>query len=535
MKKLLYTLVVIVLAIGCTKDKGSYNYSNAAIFTITNLDSIVFLREGSASSFAPTVKDHEGNLITASDTAKYSFEWDLYDSRKQDAPAIIADSMNLFLRGKTQVFKSKSKAQYSDSTYTMAWGHFIIMFRITDKKTGYFLDKAINVTYGNDIFEGWLVLGELAKGSSRLGMASLRDIGDTTIKDVISFSKSQFPMSGSPRFVSYTNYSTLDLQPSSSDESISLGTNTMAAPVNPDSFSYSSAVNFASLIRTTPRPSSFNGSYLYNTNLGNEIFFADSSLYAVHFLTSLGTPRFVGPIVDESGSVIKTSSFVGFPFYYGSYSSYTLNYILYDARQHRFLRVPSTATKTALKIDDGSLFKYQDLDKVLEYMQFTTYNGGQVVAILKDKVGDRYICIFTTQGKQISYDKMNATDIDKVTCYAFDPTYGYLFYGSGSKLYEYDLKRKLSIPMVDFGKNKISMLSYQSFCNVTINPYGGKYINSTYESLAKKLIVGSYDESNLDEGGAINLYDVIPVNGPITLYKKYAGFAKPISVTYRER
>jgi hypothetical protein len=163
-------------------------------------------------------------------------------------------------------------------------------------------------------------------------------------------------------------------------------------------------------------------------------------------------------------------------------------------------------------------------------MEYSPFNGGDVFAILKGGDGKIFLARFNlTTAIQTYYGEITGAEIGNADKFAVNPTYGYLFYSAGSKVYEYDMSLKSSKLMLDKGAEKISLLKYQKFVKGgSTRPY--------YESRKNQLMVCSYDPAlPAERNGKMELYTVPSLNGDLTLGESYSGFGKIVSVSYRER
>ncbi len=86
--------------------------------------------------------------------------------------------------------------------------------------------------------------------------------------------------------------------------------------------------------------------------------------------------------------------------------------------------------------------------------------------------------------------------------------------------------------MADYGSRKISLLKFQ-YVNVGLVQYGT--FKQRYQDITKRLAVGSYDESNLNTSGTLDLYSIPPINGQIVKEESFSGMGKIVSITYRSR
>ncbi|MNH14163.1 hypothetical protein D3C79_737510 [compost metagenome] len=206
-------------------------------------------------------------------------------------------------------------------------------------------------------------------------------------------------------------------------------------------------------------------------------------------------------------------------------SGYPAGAILFDKEKQRFLRHVNGESSCAL-MPDQPLFDYNKTGMDLVYMDNTTYNGGEVFAILKNPLTFKYYLVRISPAdgyKQNYYQEMLATDINKAEQFAINPDFGYIFYSVGSKIYEYDMFQKTSKLMIDKGADEISLMKFQkTFVYGTVG-------------VSNKLVVCSYNPGSPVESGKMELYSVPNLNANLNLTASYAGFGKIVSVSFRER
>ena len=64
---------------------------------------------------------------------------------------------------------------------------------------------------------------------------------------------------------------------------------------------------------------------------------------------------------------------------------------------------------------------------------------------------------------QAHYSEITATDFDLAENIAIDPTYAYIFYNVGGKLYQYDIFTATTVEMLDKGSKVITKIEYRKF------------------------------------------------------------------------
>ncbi|MFV0554691.1 MAG: PKD-like family lipoprotein [Mangrovibacterium sp.] len=205
--------------------------------------------------------------------------------------------------------------------------------------------------------------------------------------------------------------------------------------------------------------------------------------------------------------------------------------IFYDETNKRFVRSAQTSGMTTVMPNPAEETRKFDYTTGMDLVYMTSNNFtnswyGSVFAILNEPATNKnYLAFFISwSGEQKYYGEIDAIDFDQATSYAVSPSYGYLFYAVGSKVYQYDFNNKKNIEMLDLAPRQVSLIKFENFYN---NKYG---------SNRNRLVVCSYDPSGEDgSNGTFELYRVPEVNGMIELEESYEGFGKIVSVAYRER
>jgi hypothetical protein len=240
---------------------------------------------------------------------------------------------------------------------------------------------------------------------------------------------------------------------------------------------------------------------------------------------------FVGPVnnleeITDNNSTGRSVRYEAAP-YFASAKNDVM--ILFNTEDKKFYRYPGSGTLTfPLEIP---AVQQGRLDLV--YMTYISYNGGEAVAILKDTASRKhYLLRFTTDGKTNYYAEMPAEGIGQATQFAVSPVTGYIFYESGSKLYEYDFDLKQSFKMLDLDGETISKIAFHKFQqpDANITPYAAMYLE-----MERDLIVCTYKNSDPSNTGKLSIYKVPDGNKPLELKQFFEGFGKIVSFTFRER
>lgn len=206
--------------------------------------------------------------------------------------------------------------------------------------------------------------------------------------------------------------------------------------------------------------------------------------------------------------------------------------VVFDDNQQAFFTISGLdhVRPTPVPLGNGSLFNFQ-VHKKLVSLLFTPYNGGEFYAVLQDNAATtRYLAIFNAKGQQRYFGELKGTDIAQASLFAVSGEFGYLFYSSGGKVYEFDPVNNTNPLVADLGAKNISYLRAPRF------PLSITFSNSAarIRELTRKLIIGTYEEANIGTSGVIGIYDVPAANKPLVLKDQYSGFGKVVSMCYKE-
>jgi hypothetical protein len=496
-----FMLAIGLIITSCNKDTGNYVYHSINQVTFSNIDTVKGYQVlfDDSLSIAPT-------LVLSQDKAgsgNYKYEWSFHLGSPAAPPerdSVISISKDL----KTRI--------------NLPPGQYSLQYRVTDNGTGVTFQVRTNVNVTTDVYEGYMLLNNVG-GQSRLDMISYNNGSGsfTQYIDVLKKMGSTVPMNGTPYQVYCTQYTLPNITPENYGIFIlnSAGCNR----VNQETFAYDPSMNIRNLF-IGDVPASFIPQHMFNEGAfglaypviylfegGNVYSYSVFNGYAFHYsplnvYTASGTPFNVAPYGVSTGS---TGAF-------------------YNSDKKNFVTAASY-NSTSLT-DAGANFKYPTgLDLV--YME-KDYNNN-TFAILKDPAtSKKYLLKFPIGGVQNYYQEIVGTDIANATNFALSPTFGYLFYSAGGKVYEYDPSLQTSILMVDKSPANITYLNFQHFFNRT-----NSTVNKNYSTWANYLSVASYGAA--DDSGTFELYSVPPVNGQIVKMNGWNGFGKIVSVSYRER
>jgi hypothetical protein len=485
--------VLFVLNYSCTDDEGNYNYNEINEIAVTGVEESYTAYSGEYFKISPNLNATKDD---GSDPDRYIYEW------------IALNPSKLLNESRTLLATTKDL----DGILKLPSGKYEVYYFVKDKVTGVtWQQKKFILNVVSSVYEGWLVVGNV-DGKARLDMISiLPGIPEPRIiTDVLDVAGSALKLSGSAVDVScFPNATT-----SSAYGIYVTATESGTARLDPDSFSWSQAQNFAYETVGGGFPTNFGIDFMETVGLGSENFaYSKGNIYYFNRTQNIkyGLPQ---NIMETS-----TKTFNAAPFIAGTSGGLNLP-VFFNNDTRGFVRFsyskgncstmpPVTASPTVLD--------WNNTNSDLIYMNSSAFNANENFAVLKNLLtGKFYLLRFSKTFVQSYYKEIiNAPEFDKATKFAVSPDSGYLFYAVGGKVYEYDNGTQSAKLMINKGSDEITYIAFNSLAR-TVDQ--------------KKLIVGSYGTT-----GTLELYTVPPVNGDLVLTNTYSGLCKIVDVAYRRR
>ncbi|MDR3006574.1 MAG: hypothetical protein LBV59_01500 [Sphingobacterium sp.] len=497
-----FTSFMLILS-ACKKDLGNYNYSTLNKVVITEMTPQYIGYTGKKLTISPKLNMSNGQAFQ---TEGYNFEWFSVDSNMLD--------------------NSKSKTVLGhdaklDIVLPLVPSRYALYYRVTDKETGYFSEFKASLQVTSEIADGWLVLNEI-NNTARLDMLAYNQSSKKYIPytDIIS-TMSNLKVVGRPLLVQYTD--TRDISNFQSIARIYIGTDQHTYSFNNQKYTWDI---FQDLKNEVMRPTGNDFHALKFSSTIGQTYLLDSD--GILNYENITTMTMWGPTLNRlnTGGTIKISPYIA-----DTKSAWWENYIVvFDIQNQRFLI--HRGSNQALIIPSSSqpdIFKPEAIGKDLLYLDFAPIATEQFYALVKNPTtGKINLLRFTANDTEfvlLGDDQLDSSiPIDKADQYAIDPNYGYLLYSIGNKLYQYDPFNKVNKVILDLGNRTISRLKYQKSAG---------WWQQRYDDLFENLILCSYDPSQPNTSGKMELYN-IPLNGTPKLTSSYVGFGKIVDVSYRE-
>ncbi|NQX39178.1 PKD-like family protein [Pedobacter steynii] len=486
---------IVFLAGSCKKDPGNYKYDDINE-AVVKLDTLYVVNTGESPQISPTIsytKDPTG------DESRYAYQWLLIPQGETTsvAPRLMDDD---------KVF---------DTPIELPVGVHEMLYRITDKETGVWKEFPFKLLVTIPTYEGWLLLSEIAGQQSRLDMMSyqFKTKTYTPLINVLAAMNSNLVLSGLPNFICYNKMS-IGAGGTGLKDRLMIATTNQAAFLGADLFDYGGFFNDFEFYMPGEEKATDAGANLEGTEQYAYLTVKNSIYYAGSFAQN---PFFVKiNKLKTTGTLFKSAADVSFN---------AQDAIAFDEDNSRFVWSNSGDLGFSLYADP----KLNNLDKTLLFMVRTTYNGGETFAIMKNKADNRVFLYRLTSKVLNDIREITGTTLTQAENIAVNSEYGYIFYSVGAKVYEYDFGLGLAVEMADYGTRKISLLKFQDIQAGT--PMNG----ARYAELRKQLLVCSYEESNLNTSGIMDVYNVPGINAPLSKTISFTGLGKVVSVTYRSR
>lgn len=476
------TLLSIVLAVSCSKDKGNYDYHPINELDIQGVNAEYMVRTG-----IDTLRIQTKITATSdeSDTSRYTYLW-----------IIKLGSFSFDTIGR------KKDLAYPVRLDAIPYNMF---YRVLDKKTGVTWIANTKINVSTPYSRGILIMGEDAEGYAEAEMLSM--LQDTVhVKGILS--NSGLPRLRGPISMVHTGGSDayVKLWAFTNSGSYFLDRATMAGKAT-NNFSrtlyVSEALNAEGLQPVVIAPQIRTAAGAIGSSLYRAVITKGGDVFASVPLL-MGGDYFNNPVNRLAMALeerIPAAPYLLYPT--GNMSSF----MWYDTQNNRFLNytgIGFSVASTAVADVAGGPFPWnQPAGRVLVYAENTrnTDGGstnGNSFAIMKDAGNTHHIYKFYANGtnpaKRAMYTiKSMATDFDKANFYAFSSNRSIVFYAVGNRLYAYDYNPGFEkiYTFSENGGDEISMIKFDTQIDVAANSLYIATYNANTKGTLRRYKVGT--------------------------------------------
>lgn len=504
-KYLIFThLFLIVLIASCRKDLGNYDYEEFNELQINNVEQEYLALSGQPFKVSPELTFAKGKEFREED---YTYKWTASNMLNVSTPQKIL-----------------SEERALDKDLALVPSKYRIYYRVTEKATGVFWQRDFTVVVTSQLAGGWLVLNEL-KDKGRLDMLnySLKDNKFSLYRDVLH-TFGDLTLQGKPSFVSFTK--NRDIFDGTASDRVYLGTDQQTYSFNVQLYTWN---NYRNIKKEVMRPTAadYRAVKVFRTDVTGENYILDNEdALSVELYT---TNMLYGNILNRltTGPMIKIS-----PQIMQNYRDPSAYLVMYDIEKRRFMTHRGSNGYSTIPVSNKpELFDPSDMKKDLLYIDAAASGQYQFTTLLKEPQGsNHYLLRFTAWANMftlLDYELIPASqELAKANLYAVDPTFGYLIYAVGSKVYSYNPFNKTHALLKDLGSRHISLMKYQHISRFITK-------DARLISYGKSLMICSYDPDAVEGSGKMEFFD-LSLDNKLTAKEMYEGFDKIVDVSYRE-
>jgi uncharacterized protein (UPF0297 family) len=491
----------------CQKDLGNYTYTHFDSLKIRGIDTAYLAYNQKTFKITPDIALVSGEKV---DPNNYTYEWYTINP---SAAVLNAD--------KKKVLGNKLEL---DAIISLSPANYILHLRVKNKIDNTISEFVTKLSVTSELANGWLILNDI-DGKCRLDMLNYNL---TTLKyepypDILkNFARIDIP--GSPKLVLFLN--DRDAITSKYVNRVYVGTDKTTMSFNNQENTWTDFRNLKKeIFRTTP--DNYYAEVIQPTGRsGDPVYILDSEGTLMH--QNVTQNMVYGSTINRLNGGVKLNISKFIAVNWGNSISYA---VVFDKKNQRFL--VHNSTNYTLLIPGSSnpeIFTPEDMKMDLVYMERVLTSTNQFYALLKNPANNKLRLVrFTHQGA--IFDPLAVDDIENpygmesAENIAADPTFGYIYYTVGNKVYQYDPFTKKHSLAVDAGTRRISKVKFQKVAAFTTN--------ARYNDFAKKLMVCTYDPASPNTSGKMDFYG-ISLSGTPKLAESYSGFGKIVDVSYRE-
>ncbi|MVZ65665.1 hypothetical protein GQF61_07330 [Sphingobacterium sp. DK4209] len=523
MKNTIYILIFsfITLLSSCNKDLGHYDYVDVDSLQLSNFPDTLEIKVGDALKYSPTLQ----SSLSPVDESVLAFEWVIFDRSNPNA---------------SEKKKILGKTRDLDLVPLLVAGTYPGYLTINNKETGniWTYSFTLNITGAFGKY-GWFILSDTDE-QARLDFVQddpknwhsypimYRDL-NKLIPNAVDGSPLEFV--GKPR--SLASIYNQDVVATLAKNYLYINTDINTYKINvSDGMLYNTTTyNF---LNETASGSPKSADKMIGIGAGKSFAIKDNNIYSLYYVMQ---KYYNVPINSAlSGETYRISDMVAMPM--GNTNG---NMITFDLDNRRLMKLNLQSANAVPLTSEGQAADVSDLKKDLVWLGQTSAFGGQAIAILKDENKYFLLRMTFTESAGFSVSSMKDitdtfTDISNAKHFAVDNLYGYVFYATDNKVYQYDMDANLLKVAKDLTGRKITLIKFATFSsNLTIGGPGFNNQLPRLEPAAYSLIIGSHDANSPNTSGKVEFWRVNGLMGALTeSFKPFEGMGKVVDVVYSD-
>lgn len=518
---------LFVFLSACYDDKGNYDYSDINEITIDDIEGLNLGAWNDYIAYVDTLRLYpKFSSSMAADESNYTYEWKIVPSNADEM--VVGDTVNYVIA----------------TTRNLEWpiscdaGMYRCFYTVTDNASGLRFTQKFYLRIATLTTEGWMVLCE-QDGKARMDMV----VNMNENEDIISrniWAESDFDP-GKPDRLIYNFYA---YDPPSTVSLLVTDKGTYNMDRNDLHVGEDNNLRWQFGAQPDEVHVRASGICLYDYDWNTDEYYPlywtvvdDKGDVYLNNVSELGG-LFDFPVNKIDGVPFEAAPFVGVSYRYlrqGMDKLFVQSVLLYDKTNQRFLEVKAGAGAPSVMTFSGTtMFTAEQKGRDMVFLQSTT-NAGLNYAILQDAAGDYYYygIVLGANGvnTQSGYGKLEGTDVENATHFAFHPTLNWLFYSTKDKIYKVDLSNssRNAELVADLQGETISVLKFNPF--VAFRQYEAWQDNRNFW-----LVVGSnIDGEDETECGIMRVYEFDNQwANPARLTKTHTRLGHIIDIAYKE-
>ena len=529
-------LLLMLAAVGCYDDKGSYDYAEIPAISIEDIEpSYTCLRNADLLEITPKITSStEGEI--AADNPNYEYSCRIGKPRGQGQ---FDDSQMWHVIN-------------PDSTQAFTWlpnedtGEYICVYTVRDKRT----DVATNYQFGLQItsstYEGWLVLSsDGADERARLDMVSVIDenriqvLPDLLANNELVSSLHHPTQIMFDRSVYSSRLFTIYLLTEEGGYKLNTDELTTTAADEVVAGEFLMDIGDDEPIRICRIAYNINNnqtSYAYFSATGYLTVTKNGDLYFKDVHTTVFSYEIpVNMSAEGNDGEYRVAPYVASG---KNRPGDTSAALLYDMDNKRFMGWDQDKDegRTCFELTDTEGKFSFNTGKDFVYMEGTHFSNNTVYAILQDAAGNRSLYGVNLSGSQFTkqdyIENVQAENFNQATSFAFHSQFQYMFYAYKDKLYTYNIGTQTPQQTINLPGEEITMVKFDLF-----KAPNNLDIPEDMRSQQYYLLVGSYKTGASEDGGILRMYRFNNTTNQLEEVenRKFEGFGRIVDVTYRER